>query len=34
MVVFPKNNYRVGEYANIKILDNTSTTLIGDIDCE
>ena len=34
MVVFPKSNYRVGEYANIKILDNTSTTLIGDIDCE
>ena len=34
MVVFPKNNFKVGEYANIKILDNTSTTLIGDIDCE
>ena len=34
MVVFPKNNFKVGEYANIKILDNTSTTLIGNIDCE
>ena len=34
IVVFPKSNFRVGEYANIKILDNTSTTLIGDIDCE
>ena len=34
MVVFPKKNFKVGEYANIKILDNTSTTLIGDIACE
>ena len=34
IVVFPKSNCRVGEYANIKILDNTSTTLIGNIDCE
>ena len=34
IVVFPKSNFRVGEYANIKILDNTSTTLIGDINCE
>jgi len=34
MVVFPKKNFKVGEYANIKISDNTSTTLIGDIACE
>jgi len=31
MVVFPKNNSKVGDFAEVKILDNTSTTLIGNI---
>jgi hypothetical protein len=30
MVVFPKNNLKLGEYAKVKVTDNTSTTLIGD----
>ncbi len=29
MVVFPKENYKVGEFVNIKIEDCTSATLIG-----
>ncbi len=29
MVVFPKDNFKIGEYARVKILNNTSTTLIG-----
>ena len=31
MVVFPKNNLKIGDFAEVKILDNTSTTLIGNI---
>ena len=30
MVVFPKNNLKLGEYAKVKVINNTSTTLIGD----
>lgn len=30
VVVFPKENYRVGEFVNVKILDCTSATLIGE----
>tara|TARA_Y100000768_G_scaffold297910_1_gene231656 strand:- start:704 stop:2035 length:1332 start_codon:yes stop_codon:yes gene_type:complete len=29
MVVFPKNKLKLGEFVNVKITDNTSTTLIG-----
>ena len=29
MVVFPKENFKIGDYAVVKILTNTSTTLIG-----
>ena len=29
MVVFPKKNHKPGDLINIKIIDNTSTTLIG-----
>ena len=29
MVVFPKKNHKPGETVNVKIIDNTSTTLIG-----
>ena len=29
MVVFPKKNHKPGDFVNIKINDNTSTTLIG-----
>jgi len=32
MVVFPKNNLKLGEYAIVKVIDNTSTTLIGDFN--
>ena len=32
MVVFPKNNLKLGEYATVKVIDNTSTTLIGDFN--
>ena len=31
MVVFPKNNLKIGEFVDVKIVDNTSTTLIGNI---
>ena len=31
MVVFPKKDLKIGDYALIKINDNTSTTLIGSI---
>ena len=31
MVVFPKKDLKIGDYALIKINDNTSTTLIGTI---
>ncbi|UNZ00186.1 tRNA (N6-isopentenyl adenosine(37)-C2)-methylthiotransferase MiaB [Zhouia spongiae] len=30
VVVFPKENYKVGEFVNVKITDCTSTTLIGE----
>jgi tRNA-2-methylthio-N6-dimethylallyladenosine synthase len=30
MVVFPKENYKVGDFVNVKIKDCTSATLIGD----
>ena len=30
MVVFPKDGYKIGDYAKVKILGNTSTTLIGE----
>ena len=30
MVVFPKDGYEIGDYAKVKILSNTSTTLIGE----
>lgn len=30
VVVFPKEHYRVGEFVNVKILDCTSATLIGE----
>ncbi len=29
MVVFPKNKLKLGEFVNVKITDNTATTLIG-----
>ena len=29
MVVFPKDDFKIGDYAKVKILSNTSTTLIG-----
>ena len=29
MVVFPKKNHKPGDFVNIEINDNTSTTLIG-----
>ena len=29
MVVFPKENFKIGDYVLVKILTNTSTTLIG-----
>ena len=31
MVVFPKGKLRIGQYADVTILDNTSTTLIGQL---
>ena len=31
MVVFPKGKLKIGQYADVTILDNTSTTLIGQI---
>ncbi|TWO33464.1 tRNA (N6-isopentenyl adenosine(37)-C2)-methylthiotransferase MiaB [Seonamhaeicola sediminis] len=30
MVVFPKGNYKVGDFVNVKITDCTSATLIGE----
>lgn len=30
MVVFPKENYKVGDFVNVKITDCTSATLIGE----
>jgi tRNA-2-methylthio-N6-dimethylallyladenosine synthase len=30
MVVFPKENYRIGDFVNVKITDCTSGTLIGE----
>jgi len=30
VVVFPKENYQLGEFVNVKILDCTTATLIGD----
>jgi len=30
MVVFPKKNYKVGDYVNVKITDCTAATLIGE----
>ena len=29
MVVFPKDDFKIGDYAKVRILSNTSTTLIG-----
>ncbi|QSS97709.1 tRNA (N6-isopentenyl adenosine(37)-C2)-methylthiotransferase MiaB [Psychroflexus sp. ALD_RP9] len=29
-VVFPKENYQIGDYVNVKIIDCTSATLIGE----
>ena len=31
VVVFPKHNYKVGDYIFAEIIDCTSATLIGDI---
>lgn len=31
VVVFPKNNYKIGDYVFVEIIDCTSATLIGDI---
>jgi tRNA-2-methylthio-N6-dimethylallyladenosine synthase len=31
VVVFPRENYRIGNYANVKITRCTSATLIGDV---
>ena len=30
MVVFPKGNFKKGDYINVKILDCTSATLLGE----
>ena len=30
VAVFPKENYKVGDFVNVKITDCTSTTLIGE----
>ena len=30
MVVFPKENYKVGDFVNVKIIDCTTATLIGE----
>lgn len=30
VVVFPKGNYKVGDFVNVKILDCTTATLIGE----
>ncbi|WP_074976671.1 tRNA (N6-isopentenyl adenosine(37)-C2)-methylthiotransferase MiaB [Zhouia amylolytica] len=30
VVVFPKENYKIGDFVNVKITDCTSTTLIGE----
>ena len=30
VVVFPKENYKVGDFVNVKINDCTSATLIGE----
>src|SRR5690606_9799644 len=30
VVVFPKENYKAGDFVNVKIIDCTSTTLIGE----
>jgi tRNA-2-methylthio-N6-dimethylallyladenosine synthase len=30
-VVFPKGNHKIGEYVNVKIIDCTSATLIGEL---
>ncbi|MDR1985320.1 MAG: tRNA (N6-isopentenyl adenosine(37)-C2)-methylthiotransferase MiaB [Prevotellaceae bacterium] len=30
-VVFPKNDYNIGEFANVKIISCTSATLIGEV---
>jgi tRNA-2-methylthio-N6-dimethylallyladenosine synthase len=30
VVVFPKENYQVGDFVNVKINDCTSATLIGE----
>ena len=32
MVVFPKGKLKIGQYADVTILDNTSTTLIGKLN--
>ena len=32
MVVFPKEKLKIGQYADVTILDNTSTTLIGQLN--
>jgi tRNA-2-methylthio-N6-dimethylallyladenosine synthase len=31
IVVFPKKNFLMGEYATVKIINHTSTTLIGEV---
>jgi tRNA-2-methylthio-N6-dimethylallyladenosine synthase len=31
VVVFPKHNYKVGDYVFVEIIDCTSATLIGEI---
>ena len=30
VVVFPKENYKVGDFVNVKIKDCTSATLLGE----
>jgi len=34
VVVFPKNNYQIGDYVFVEIIDCTSATLIGEIAAE
>ena len=31
MIVFPKSNYNIGDYVNVKVLECNSATLFGEI---
>ena len=33
MVVFPKKNYKIGDYVQVKIIRCTAATLIGEVVC-